>query len=340
MNEIDNIYKLLSEGERVTLECKKATKGVPSSLWDTYSAFANTYGGSILLGVVEHMDEQDNVKRFEIVGVEDADKIRKDLWNTVNSHEKVNINLLYDDDIQTIDIDGKKIIAINVPRADYTVRPVYINNNLSRGTFKRNHEGDYHCTEQELKMMLRDANEAGNDGLLLEYYTMDDIDIPTLERFRQMFQNLHPEHQWNSSEHKEFLTNFGGYTKDRKTGKEGLTMAGLLMFGSGFPLILNAWNEKHWIKPELLEQYELMQVKLTLHIQNRLKNEPVNEPVNERQQAILSAMKQNPSITREDLANKINVSLATLKRDLVSLKKAGYITRSGSDKNGHWILIK
>ena len=110
------------------------------------------------VGVVEHMDEQDNAKRFDIVGVEDADKIRKDLWNTVNSREKVNINLLYDDDIQTIDIDGKKIIAINVPRADYTVRPVYINNNLSRGTFKRNHEGDYHCTEQELKMMLRDAN--------------------------------------------------------------------------------------------------------------------------------------------------------------------------------------
>lgn len=116
------------------------------------------------------MNEHDYAKRFEIVGVEDADKIRKDLWNTVNSREKVNINLLCDDDIQTIDIDGKNIIAINVPRADYTFRPVYINNNLSRGTFKRNHEGDYHCTEQELKMMLRDANEAGNDGLLLEYY--------------------------------------------------------------------------------------------------------------------------------------------------------------------------
>ena len=43
------IKNILSESERVTLECKKATKGVPSSLWDTYSAFANTYGGSILL---------------------------------------------------------------------------------------------------------------------------------------------------------------------------------------------------------------------------------------------------------------------------------------------------
>ena len=63
-----------------------------------------------------------------------------------------------------------------------------------------------------------------------------------------------------------------------------------------------------------------MQVKLTLHIQNEPTGEPVNEPVsepvnepvsepvngpvsepvNERQQAILSAMKQNPSITREE----------------------------------------
>ena len=81
-----NIRHILLDGERVTLECKKATKGVPNSLWDTYSAFANTYGGTILLGVVEHMDEQNNTKRFEIVGVEDADKIRKDLWNTVNSY--------------------------------------------------------------------------------------------------------------------------------------------------------------------------------------------------------------------------------------------------------------
>ena len=132
------------------------------------------------------MTENDLAKRFEIIGVEDADKIRKDLWNTINSKEKVNINLLRDEDVQAIDVDGKKVIIINVPRATYTERPVYINNNLAKGTFKRNHEGDYHCTEQELKMMLRDANEAGNDGMLLKYYTMDDIDVPTLERYRNV----------------------------------------------------------------------------------------------------------------------------------------------------------
>lgn len=95
-----DIHKLLYGGERVTLECKRASKGLPASLWETYSAFANTYGGTILLGVVEHMDEPDKSKRFEIVGVDDADKIRKNLWDIVNNKEKVNVNLLKDDDVQ------------------------------------------------------------------------------------------------------------------------------------------------------------------------------------------------------------------------------------------------
>ncbi len=45
-----DIHKLLAEGERLTLECKKAQKTLPQSLWETYSAFANTAGGTILLG--------------------------------------------------------------------------------------------------------------------------------------------------------------------------------------------------------------------------------------------------------------------------------------------------
>ena len=134
---MDRLQEIISEGERVTLECKKAQRSVPNSLWDTYSAFANTYGGTILLGVYENITENNPAKRFEIIGVEDADKIRKDLWNTINSREKVNVNLLRDEDIQTTDVDGKKVIVVKVPQAAYTERPIYINNNLTKGTFKR-----------------------------------------------------------------------------------------------------------------------------------------------------------------------------------------------------------
>lgn len=234
--EKKDIYNILNKGERVTLECKKAENSVPKSFWETYSAFANTNGGTVLLGVSEDMMEKDKAKRYEVTGVNDVDKICKDLWNTINSNEKVNINLLHNDDVQVANVDGKDIIVINVPRADYSTRPVYINNNLTRGSFKRNHEGDYHCTEQELRMMVRDANEAGNDRMFLEDYTMDDIDIPTLERFRMMFKTNNPEHIWNGLDHKDFLMQLGGYMINRKDHTEGLTMAGLLMFGKGLPI--------------------------------------------------------------------------------------------------------
>ena len=40
--------------------------------------------------------------------------------------------------------------------------------------------GDYHCTEEEVRAMLRDANDSGCDGNLLNGYTMDDIDESNL----------------------------------------------------------------------------------------------------------------------------------------------------------------
>lgn len=230
------ILEALRKGERVTLECKKARSEVPSSIWSTYSAFANTLGGLILLGVEEDLDEPDIAKRYTITGVSNVIKMKKDFWDTLNNASKVNVNILSDSDVDSFDFDGKTVLAIQVPRAEYMVRPVFINNNLMRGTYMRNSEGDYHCTEDVIKMLVRDAFPDGNDRMFLENYTMDDIDLHTLEAYRNHFSSRYPEHVFNKLDHKEFLRQLGGYTLDRKSGKEGLTMAGLLMFGKGLPV--------------------------------------------------------------------------------------------------------
>lgn len=226
------IKDTLTLGERITLECKKAKNEVPKSLWETYSAFANTIGGYILLGIEENRNETNPALRFVVTGVENPPKIISDLWNTVNSN-KVNQNILHNDDIEIVDVDGKQVICINVPQADWRIKPVFLNENIYKGTFKRNNEGDYHCREEEIKAMIRDANENGNDGVLIEYYGMDDIDEESLRQYRTEFRVLNNAHVWNKDDNKDFMTKLGGYTKDRRTGKEGLTLAGLLMFGKG-----------------------------------------------------------------------------------------------------------
>lgn len=167
---VKSILEMLRYGERINLECKEAKSDVPKAVWETYSSFANTNGGLILLGVKENIGEEDFSKRFEITGVRNADKVIKDFWNTLNS-AKVSTSILVDADVTSIDYDGKTLVCVHVPQATYKQRPVYINENPIKGTFKRNHDGDYHCTEDEVKAMLRDASDTGNDGGLLEGYT-------------------------------------------------------------------------------------------------------------------------------------------------------------------------
>ena len=117
--------------------------------------------------------------------------------------------------------------------------------------------------------------------------------------------------------------------------------------GSGFPLILSAWNEKHWLKPELIEQRELMQVKLVLTIEtkdetaNETANGTVNGAVklNETQNRILSIIQKDKYATYDEIANLLGVARSTVGRNIDTLKKKSVIRRVGGDKNGYWEVL-
>ena len=230
--DMQEIKSLIYQGEKVDIECKKAESKVPTSAYESYSAFANTKGGYIILGVKEDKSKTNPEERFVLQGIENPEKQREDFWNTING-SKVNVNILKDENVYVVEEDGISLIVIHVPRAEFNMRPVYVGENPYKGTYKRNHEGDYHATEHEVRGMIRDQNPDGNDSLILEYYTMDDIDKETLRKYRQIFEIRNEGHVWNSLDDKTFLEKLGGYRKDRRTGVEGLTLAGLMMFGTG-----------------------------------------------------------------------------------------------------------
>ena len=53
-------------------EVKSAKSELPKNIWDTVSAFSNTSGGWIVLGV------RQNGRTFEIQGVDNAEKLEQD----------------------------------------------------------------------------------------------------------------------------------------------------------------------------------------------------------------------------------------------------------------------
>ena len=222
-----DIFELMDIGENSEIEFKKAKNSVPKDLWETYSAMANTNGGTIVLGVEERFDKDE---KFDISGVESVEKMLKDFWSTINGN-KVSKNILMEENVEVININHKKVIKIEVPRASYIDKPIYLNSNPYNGTYKRNYEGDYKCSQDEVNAMFRDASEKGFDSSILEYYDMDDLDMPTVNRYRNRFSVINLNHVWHNLSDEEFLIQLGAMDKDRKTKKVWLTVAGLLMFG-------------------------------------------------------------------------------------------------------------
>lgn len=234
------IKELVNHREHSSVEMKKCKKSVPDSVWETYSAFANTRGGVILLGVYENK-EKPLAERFEIIGVMDSNKVVTDFFNQLHNPQKVNRSVLVDSDVRIVKVDGMDVIYINVPEADYRQKPIYINQKLEQGTYKRGHEGDRQVTKEELALLLRDSSD-NTDSQIIEHYGMEDIDAETLEKYRRSFNILNPGHAYEELNDRDFLIQMGGYDINRQKGIEGITMAGLLMFGKGIHIHKNFPN--------------------------------------------------------------------------------------------------
>lgn len=222
----DELLESLKLGEDYELEFKSARGGVPRSMWETYSAFANTDGGVIVLGVKQH-----GSNRFEIQGLEDAEKIRQDFWNNANNPSTINKNLLREEDVQILRVDEKEVLVIEVRRADRFEQPIHLGQNPIGHTFERYNEGDYRCNDTQVRRMLSDGSEESFDKRVVPLFGMNDIHRESLNGYRNRFRSRSATHPWNEKSDQDFLELLGGWRKDRASKDEGLTIAGLLMFG-------------------------------------------------------------------------------------------------------------
>lgn len=221
-------FYLIAEGQ--DLECKAAqgkdgNGELPKDFWPTYSAMANTLGGQVWLGVAEKNN------KFIPIGIKDIEKIKKDLFSTINNSQKVSCNLLTDSNFSVVDIDGLKIVRVTIPRADRHQKPVYLLDKMFQETYIRRNEGDFKADKETVKRMLTEQVEDSRDDKFLNGYSITDLDSSTIAAYRNRFSAVKVGHPWIDLPLEEFLLSIGVLGKDRSTGTIKMRLAGLLMFG-------------------------------------------------------------------------------------------------------------
>ena len=127
-------------------------------------------------------------------------------------------------------IAGKEVLVISVPQAERHQRPVYIGDSPFTGAYRRDGEGDYHCSPDEVRAMLRDRDDAPADLAVLESRGPEVLSGETLRQFRLCMVMRQPDHPWNALPDDQFLP-AAGILGPGQGGKLHPTLAGLLLLG-------------------------------------------------------------------------------------------------------------
>ena len=214
----DELVAKLRDIEWEDFEVKEAKSELPKTIWETVSAFSNTSGGWIVLGLKQ------SGKTFEIQGVENIEKLEQDFLTTLRS-EKFNQRLAVTS--KSYDIDGKRLLAFYVPEVE--MKPVYYNNPAN--TFIRMGSGDQRATEGEIRAMFRDQSFGKKTEEIIPESGIEMLNLNTLRSYRYALSQTSNLLEYRDVDDVEFCEHVN------ITNKGLLTYAGLLMFGKA-PYVL------------------------------------------------------------------------------------------------------
>jgi len=213
---VERIAQLISQGEGLTTEFKKAGEGLPQSLFETICAFLNKAGGTILLGVTDD-------KNVTGVNPEKAEQYCKDIANTSNNPHKFSPSFLLD--AQIVHFQEKILISVFVPISSQVHR-------LNGKVYDRSVDGDYEVkTDSRLKEIYNRKSTYYTENTIYPYLYESDFVPGIVDKARNSIRRARIDHPWNDLSNKAFYRVAGLYRKDISTQQEGFTMSALLLFG-------------------------------------------------------------------------------------------------------------
>jgi ATP-dependent DNA helicase RecG len=204
-------------GEPTRVEAKRAAGGLPKSLRETLSAFSNTDGGIVLLGV-------DEANGFSTVQIDDPVALRDALVRM--SRDDLTPALMISTDI--VAVEGHDLVIAEVPPLSADRRPAYVTaQGVATGSYLRGGDGDRHMTEAEIALIMASRSQPRYDREPVPGTTVADADrdalLRTVGRIRAGFPRL------GQANDTAVLHRMGITSTD--SPESPLTLAGLLAFG-------------------------------------------------------------------------------------------------------------
>lgn len=172
----EELISHLQDIEWEDFEVKEAKSALPKNIWETVSAFANTSGGWIVLGV------RQNGKYFEIHGVEDIEKLEQDFTSAVRS-QKFNIRLSVS--MERHVVDQKNLLVIHIPSS--LQKPVYSGN--PNNSFIRIGSGDQRATESEVMAMYHDQSFGVRSEMPVSGTSLSSLNLNSLHGYRNYLKS-------------------------------------------------------------------------------------------------------------------------------------------------------
>jgi predicted HTH transcriptional regulator len=173
-----------------------------------------------------------------------------DLFSQARSQNKISKDVLSLGDVSIATIDGRDLIVISIRPADRRVRPIFLKGQAYGGTYLRRSTGDYAASPDEVNRMMREASDLSADAVILSGYGIEDLDQSAISAYQRLVLAHDPVSPTAEFDDLQLLQHIEAWQRDRHIGDEGLTVAGLLMFGTD--AAIRDWRVRHLIDARLL----------------------------------------------------------------------------------------
>lgn len=221
--EYKDLYQL---EENLHTEFKLAKTKVPLDFYETYSAFANTDGGDIYLGI-----DEENEKAKDIPGIANWPIYQKAILDTIASKDKCSKSTLDDSSFEAIPLpNGRFVLRIHVNELPRNDKPLYLNGDFTKAYIRRG-SGDYPASKSQLISFLNDVRQGSYDFSVNSFgFGIESVEKESLHSFRKLLQERNPFEIDASLGDEGFL--LSAKMLRESDGKKLLTNGAILMLGS------------------------------------------------------------------------------------------------------------